>query len=152
MTIVVSKSQRWRVFAAHGFLVVFLALTLFPLLMAVSISLRPGNFASGSLLPDHISFEHWKLALGMSYVDIDGKVVQPPFPVIHWLWNSIKVAAVSAALIVALSTSSAYAFARLKFRSKASTLNAIMLLQMFPPALALPAIYAIFDTLGEHVS
>lgn len=152
MAIVVSKSQRWRVFAAHGFLLVFLGFTLFPLVMVISISVRPGNLASGSIIPEHISFEHWKLAFGMSYVDVDGTVVKPPFPVLHWLWNSIKVATVSSAVIVALSTSSAYAFARLRFRGKTTTLSAIMLLQMFPPVLALTAIYTIFDVLGEHVS
>jgi maltose/maltodextrin transport system permease protein len=152
MPIVASKSHRWRVFAAHGFLVVFLVFTLFPLAMVISISLRPGNFASGSLIPEHISFEHWRLALGLSYVDVDGRVVQPPFPVLHWLWNSIKVAGVAAALMVALSTTSAYAFSRLKFRAKTLTLNAIMLLQMFPAVLALIAIYTIFEVIGSRVS
>jgi maltose/maltodextrin transport system permease protein len=152
MAIVVSKSQRWRVFAAHGFLWVFLGFTLFPLAMVVSISLRPGNFASGSIIPETISLEHWKLAFGMSYVDIDGTIVKPPFPVMHWLWNSVQVATVSAVLMVAFSTTAAYAFARLRFRFKTMTLNAIMLLQMFPPVLALVAIYTIFEVLGDHVS
>src|SRR5678815_3923776 len=152
MPIVVSRSQRWRVLGTHAFLIVFLLLTLFPLAMVVSISLRPGNFASGSLIPDHISFEHWRLALGLSYVDVDGRVGTPPFPVLHWLWNSIKVAGASAALMVVLSTTSAYAFSRLKFRGKALTLNVIMLLQMFPAVLALVAIYTIFDVIGQHVS
>jgi maltose/maltodextrin transport system permease protein len=152
MAIVVGKSHRWRVFAAHGFLITLLVFTLFPLAMVVSISLRAGNFASGSLIPENLSLEHWKLALGMSYVDVDGTVVEPPFPVMRWLWNSIKVALVSAALIVTLSTTAAYAFSRLRFRFKAGTLTTIMLLQMFPAVLALTAIYAIFQVLGEHVS
>jgi maltose/maltodextrin transport system permease protein len=152
MPIVVSKSHRWRVFAAHGFLLVFLLFTLFPLAMVISISLRPGNFASGSLLPEHISWEHWKLALGMSYTDIDGKLVTPPFPVLRWLWNSVKVATVAGSLMLLLSTTAAYAFARLRFRFKALTLNAILLLQMFPPVLTLIAFYAIFNMLGDHVS
>jgi len=152
MAIVVSKSQRWRVFAAHGFLVVLLVLALFPLAMVISISLRPGNFASGTLIPEHISFEHWKLALGISYVDETGRLVVPPFPVLHWLWNSVKVALVSAGLIVLLTTTAAYAFARLRFRFKQATLTSIMLLQMFPPVLALTAIYAIFELIGTHIS
>jgi maltose/maltodextrin transport system permease protein len=151
MAIVVGTSQRWRKLAAHGFLIVFLLFTLFPLALVVSISLRRGNFATGSLIPDDLSLEHWKLALGMSYVDVDGTVVRPPFPVMHWLWNSVKVATVSAFLILMLSTTAAYAFARLRFRFKATTLNAIMLLQMFPPVLALTAIYAIFQVIGEHI-
>ena len=63
--IVTGKSQRWRIFAAHAGLWVLLAFTLFPLLAVVSISLRPGNFATGSLIPTSISFEHWQLALGI---------------------------------------------------------------------------------------
>jgi maltose/maltodextrin transport system permease protein len=151
MPIVVSKSQKWRVFAAHAFLVGFLALTLFPLAIVISISLRPGNFASGSLIPDHISFEHWRLALGLSNVEADGTVVKPPFPVLHWLWNSVKVAGTAAALMVVLSTTAAYAFARMRFRAKTFTLNTIMLLQMFPPVLALVAIYTIFNVIGDHI-
>jgi len=149
---IVATSHRRRTFAAHGFLIVLLILTLAPLAMVVSISLRPGNFAAGSLIPEHISFEHWRLALGMSYVDVDGTVVKPPFPVMHWLWNSIKVATVSSILILGLATTAAYAFSRMKFRFRTGTLTTIMLLQMFPAVLALTAIYAIFEFVGTHIS
>jgi maltose/maltodextrin transport system permease protein len=151
MAIVVGKSHRARAVAAHGFFLVFLSFTLFPLLMVISISLRPGNFASGPLIPDQISFEHWKLALGISVVDADGRVTPPPFPVLHWLWNSIRVAVVAAICIVGLSTTAAYAFARLKFRAKQLTLSTIMLLQMFPAVLAMAAIYTIFQVISQHV-
>jgi maltose/maltodextrin transport system permease protein len=123
----------------------------FPLLAIISISLRPGNFATGSLIPEQISFEHWKLALGISYQAADGSLVEPPFPVLRWLWNSIKIAGISAFLIVAISTTAAYAFARLQFRFKTQILNSMLLLQMFPAVLALVAIYAIFETIGNYV-
>ena len=55
MAIVTGKGQRWRVWAAHAGLWILLALTLFPLLAVVSISLRPGNFATGSLIPATIN-------------------------------------------------------------------------------------------------
>ena len=152
MAIVTGKSQRWRVWGAHVALWVLIAITLFPLLAVVSISLRPGNFSTGALIPREISFEHWQLALGIPYTAPDGSVTQPPFPVLLWLWNSIKVATISALLIVGFSTTAAYAFARLQFRFKSSILNSMLLLQMFPVVLALVAIYAIFETLGHHVS
>jgi len=151
MPIVTGKSQRWRVIAAHVGLWLLIALTLFPLLAVVSISLRPGNFATGSLIPTDVSFEHWKLALGIPHVMPDGTLVKPPFPVLLWLWNSIKVATISAVLIVAISTTAAYAFARLRFRFKAPLLNSMLLLQMFPVAVALVAIYAIFENIGQHI-
>ncbi len=151
MAMVTGKKQRWRVVAAHLGLWALLALTLFPLLAVLSISLRPGNYATGSLIPSRISLEHWQLALGMPHTASDGSVTQPPFPVLLWLWNSIKIATISASLIVAISTTAAYAFARLKFARKALILNSMMLLQMFPVAVALVAIYAIFDGIGTRL-
>jgi maltose/maltodextrin transport system permease protein len=152
MAIVTGKSQRWRVWAAHAGLCALIAVMLFPLLAVISISLRPGNFSTGALIPREISFEHWQLALGIPFTAPDGSVTQPPFPVLLWLWNSIKVASISAFLIVGFSTTAAYAFARLRFRFKGTILNSMLLLQMFPVVLALVAIYAIFETLGHHVS
>lgn len=151
MAIVTGKNQRWRVIGSHLFIWILIAITLFPLLAVVSISLRPGNFSTGSLIPTEISLEHWKLALGISYQAADGSLVVPPFPVLLWLWNSIKIASISAFLIVAISTTAAYAFARLKFRFKTGILNSMLLLQMFPLVLALVAIYSIFETIGAYV-
>ncbi len=149
--IVTGQAGRWRVVAAHTGLIVLLVFTLFPLLAVISISLRPGNFATGSLIPETISFEHWQLALGIPVKQPDGTVVQPPFPVLLWLWNSIKIATISALLIVAISTTAAYAFARLNFARKTLILNSMLLLQMFPVAVALVAIYAIFEGIGTQI-
>lgn len=151
MAIVTGRRQRWRIIAAHAGLWLLIAVTLFPLLAVISISLRPGNFSSGSLIPREISLEHWKLALGIGYTAADGTRVSPPFPVLLWLWNSIKIATISALLIVAISTTAAYAFARLKFAHKSTILNSMLLLQMFPVAVALVAIYAIFEGLGSYL-
>ena len=149
--IVTGKSQRWRAWAAHAGLWVLLAFTLFPLLAVISISLRPGNFSTGSLIPNTISWEHWQLALGIPVKQPDGSIVQPPFPVLLWLWNSIKVATISALLIVAISTTAAYAFARMQFARKSLILNSMLVLQVFPVAVALVAVYAIFEGIGQHI-
>jgi len=151
MAIVTGKKQRWRVLSAHVGLIVFCALILFPMVMIISISLRPGNFATGDVIPTQISLEHWKLALGIPYQAADGSLVEPPFPVLRWLWNSIKIAGISALMIVAVSTTAAYAFARMQFKFKSPILNSMLLLQMFPSVLALVAIFAIFDTIGTYV-
>ncbi|NRF68332.1 maltose ABC transporter permease MalG [Aquincola sp. S2] len=151
MAIVTGKSQRWRIIGAHIGLWLLIGVTLFPLLAVISISLRPGNFAHGSLIPTEISFEHWKLALGIAHVTKDGVRIDPPFPVLLWLWNSIKVATIAAFLIVAISTTAAYAFARMRFKFKTPLLNSMLLLQMFPVAVALVAIYAIFEGIGQYV-
>lgn len=151
MAMVQPPSTRYRVWASHLGLLGFIALILFPLLMVTSISFRTGNFATGSLLPQDPSLEHWYLALGIPYEQADGTVLQPPFPVLLWLWNSIKIAVVSSVLILLLSTTSAYAFARMRFKGKGFVLKSMLIFQMFPPVLSLVALYALFDQIGNHV-
>ncbi|MDF0605965.1 maltose ABC transporter permease MalG [Neisseriaceae bacterium TC5R-5] len=148
MAMVQDKNHTLRLLLAHAGLLCLLLLILFPFFMILSISLRPGNFAAGSLLPDSISLEHWKLALGFSYTDANGQRVDPPFPVLLWLWNSIKVASISACLMLLLSTTSAYAFSRLRFRGKQIGLTLLLLVQLFPAVLSLVALYLIFEKIG----
>ena len=149
MAIVLDKSHRWRVIAAHIFLLCLCAVVIFPFLMILSISLRPGNFATGSIIPESISLEHWRFALGMPFQDATGRLIEPDLPVLRWLWNSVKVATLSALIGLLLSTTAAYAFARMKFVGKRQALLGLMLMQMFPAVLALVAIYAIFDRIGN---
>lgn len=149
MAIVTNKSQRWRVYGAHVFLVCLCALVIFPFLLTISISLRPGNFATGRLIPREISFEHWRFALGLPSVGSDGALVYPDLPVLRWLWNSIRVALVSACIGLLLSTTAAYAFARMRFAGKKAALTGLMLMQMFPSVLALVAIHSIFTRIGN---
>ena len=133
---------------AHGFMIIFLALVMFPFLMVVSISFREGNFTTGTLWPSNPTLEHWYLAFGLDYTRADGTVVKPPYPVLLWMWNSIKIGLIAGIGVLALSTISAYAFSRIKIRGKAALLDSLFLIQMFPTTLALVAIYAIFDALG----
>ncbi|WP_230460384.1 maltose ABC transporter permease MalG [Sansalvadorimonas verongulae] len=145
------RNLKYRVWCARVGLWAFLAVTLFPFFMIISISFRAGNFATGSLIPENPSLEHWSLALGIPWVNADGSITEPFFPVLTWLWNSIKVAFFSSALILILSTSSAYAFARLRFRFREHMLTAMMILQMFPAVLALVAIHALFEKIGHYL-
>jgi maltose/maltodextrin transport system permease protein len=151
MAIVRDRSRHWQLALAHACLVFAVLVVLFPFLLIVSISLRPGNFAAGHLIPRSLSLEHWRLALGMTYVDADGQTVVPLFPVLTWIWNSLKVSFVSATLCLFLSITSAYAFARMRFRGRGGLLKALLLVQMYPAVLALTAIYTLFDGIGEFV-
>ena len=85
MAVVQPKSQGLRLLAAHAFLQLLCAAVLFPFLIVISVSLRPGNFASGSLIPQSISLEHWRYVLGLPYIGADGKLTAPDLPVLLWL-------------------------------------------------------------------
>lgn len=144
----------------HVIMWLFILSIMFPLFMVVMISFRSGNFAVnaadtiwGLFFPpmDSLTLDHWKLAFGISYIDHTGKEVLPPFPVLRWLWNSIYISVVTSVFIVLLSTTSAYAFARLNFKGKSFILNCMLIFQMFPAVLALVAIYALFDNIGNYI-
>ncbi len=143
------KSLLWKKIAAHGFLWLFLALILFPFVMVLSISFREGNFATGSIIPDHITLEHWALAFGNTFTRADGTVVEPPFPVMLWLWNSIKVGTIASVGVLTISTIAAYSFSKMNFRFKGLILDTMLLAQMFPGVLALVALFAVFNALGK---
>ncbi len=145
------RSLLWRKIAAHAFLIVFICLILGPFLVVVSISFREGNFTIGSLWPEHPTLEHWYLALGIPFTRPDGTLVEPPYPVLLWMWNSVKIGLISSIGVVAISTISAYAFSRVKFPARGQLLDGLFIIQMFPTTLALVAIFAIFDSLGEVV-
>jgi maltose/maltodextrin transport system permease protein len=136
-------------FLAHGFMLIFIALIMFPFLVVVSISFREGNFTVGSLWPENPTLEHWYLAFGFDYTRADGTVIEPPYPVLRWMWNSIKIGIFAGIGVVTLSTISAYAFARVRFRGRAALLDSLFIIQLFPTTLALVAVYAIFDALGD---
>ena len=85
MAMVQPRSIRTRKLGAHLALLGFVSLVVFPLLLVISISFREGNFATGSLIPERFSLEHWALAFGIPWERADGTVVQPPFPVLLWL-------------------------------------------------------------------
>ena len=124
------------------FLAAFIALTMFPFLMIISISFRQGNMSLGSLIPDPVSLEHWKYVLGLT---ADKSYV------LQWFGNSMLVASVSSLMILLLSGTGAYAFARLRFSGRGRLLTGLMILQMFPQVLSLVAIYAILNVIGRYV-
>lgn len=148
MPIVQSKSQQWRVYAAHAFLICLCVVVAFPFLVVLSVSLRPGNFASGALIPESLSLEHWRYVFGLDIIGPDGKPAAPDLPVLRWLWNSVKVAVLSACVTLMLSTTASFALSRMKFRGRQHMLTGLLLMQMFPAVLALVALYAIFDRIG----
>lgn len=139
-----------RVWAARITIWLFLLITLSPLVMLILSSLESGNMVTGSLIPGNFSLEHWCLALGIPWEQADGSVVSPPFPVMTWLWNSVKVATISSILITLFTTFGAYACSRLRLPGKRALLVFMIMLPMFPPVLALTGIYSLFDQLGYY--
>jgi arabinogalactan oligomer/maltooligosaccharide transport system permease protein len=78
------------------------------------------------------------------------------YPFWQWFFNSLVISLVTAGLTVLLAAAAAYAFSRLRFRGRRAGLFSLLLIQLFPSALAFVAIYimvqrmsAVFDGLGS---
>ena len=142
---------------AHAFLLGFVALVLVPFVMVIAASFRKGNFAPSKVIlaPSELSLEHWKFVVGIPYREVvnattgETRIVQAPTPPLLWFWNSIKVSAGATIGIILLSGTAAYAFARMQFMFKHETLGALLILQMFPPVLAIVAYYVMLDFISQ---
>ena len=69
-----------------------------------------------------------------------------------WMWNSIKVASITALLTVTISAVSAYAFSRFRFRGRRSLMLTVFIVQVFPNSLTIVATFLLIQTIGSHVS
>ena len=145
------RAYRGRLVLAHAALIGFIALVMVPLFMVVSISFRQGNFATGSILPSRETFslEHWRMVLGLPVLQADGTWETPSVSVLRWFWNSVKISATSAFLILLVASACAYGFARMRFRGRDRLLGGLLILQMFPMVLAIIAIYSILEAIGR---
>lgn len=137
--------------AKHLFLWTLLMIVLFPIIYIISISFNASGSIGSKLIPDSLTLNHWKYILGIPYLDANGKEVLSPFPIMLWLWNSIKISSVSAVLMLLLSTTSAYALSRFRFRGRQTSLLVLMIIQMFPNIMAMVAFYFMLDFIGGFI-
>lgn len=138
--------------AKHLLIWTLLMIVLFPIIYIISISFNPSGSIGSKLIPEGLTLDHWKYILGIPYIDTaTGKEVISPFPILLWLWNSIKISSVSALMMLLLSTTSAYALSRFRFKGRQVSLLVLMIIQMFPNIMAMVAFYFMLDFLGQFL-
>ena len=121
----------------HAVLILFAAISVYPVLTVVSISLRPGDQLQStdlSIIP-----EGWSLA---SYYEL---ITEQPF--LRWLGNSLLVSALVTLTGVALAAIGGYALSRFNFIGRRMTLLAILTTQMFPATMLLLPLYILIAKL-----
>lgn len=122
----------------HAVLLAFVAISLYPVLNVISISLRPGDRLRStdlSIIPPDWTFE--------SYVKL---FTEQPF--LTWLGNSLVVSMVVTLTGVALASTAGYAFSRFQFIGRKATMLAILTTQMFPATMLLLPLYVLIARLG----
>ena len=116
MAIVLDRSQRWRVVAAHVFLICLCAGGDSPSWSCCRSRCGPATSPPAASDPRHHQPGALALRARPALPGPDGNWIEPELPVLRWLWNSVKGGgAVGADRALLLSTTGAYALARMKF-------------------------------------
>ncbi|WP_411169219.1 sugar ABC transporter permease [Clostridium sp. MB05] len=126
-----NKREKTTLWLGRIFIWISIAIVLFPVAAIVTASLSTGSsFIQKELIPSEITFDN--------YIKV---LTQTNF--LTWMFNTGKVALCVALVQVLLTLPAAYAFSRLRFSGKKYGLMALLILQMFPASMALPAILGV---------
>ena len=108
-----------------------LLVVLFPVFAVVSASMAKGEvFTQTTLIPSAFTLENYSKVLTETNFLI-------------WVKNSLIICVVVSVIQLLLTVPMAFAFSRLKFWGRKNGLMMLLLLQMFPAAMSLPAILAL---------
>lgn len=106
-----------------------IVIVLFPALWIVMSSLSSGDsFFLKSLFPEKLSLEH--------YVEL---FQETDFMI--WVWNSVKLCLMVAVIQITLTSLAAYSFSRMRFTGKKYGIMSLLVLQVFPNAMAISGYY-----------
>jgi len=130
--------RRWLLEVGWKYLValVILFYAMFPLVYVLSASLNP----RGSLAASNQLFGAFDLANYLALADTR-----------YWTWygNTLQVGIAASLGAVFMGAAAAYAFSRFRFTGRRVGLTALLIIQMFPQALAFVAIFLMLLALGE---
>ena len=134
------RNRRLRRLGQYLVTVLVLLFALFPIVWIFSASLNPtSSMANQSFIPPNASLANYR------------ELLQDPLhPFFLWMWNSVKVASITAVLAVFVTALTAYAFSRFRFRGRRSLLLTILLIQIFPNLLTMVALFLFLRQIGEY--
>jgi arabinogalactan oligomer/maltooligosaccharide transport system permease protein len=118
----------------HLFMWLMIAFTLFPVYVVISSSLSSSGAITQSLVPSEITWFNYERLFNDDTV-----------PFLTWMANSFTLAIANSVLSVAIGVFAAFAFSRLRYKGRKQSLQALLLIQVFPNSLALAAIYVLME-------
>ena len=126
-----TKQEKFNVWASRIFLWISILVIAFPIWAIISASLSPGtSFYENGIIPKAVTFDNYKYI----FQETDFLI---------WIKNSLIVCLFVSIVQVIMTLPAAYAFSRLKFAGKKYGLMTLLILQMFPATMAIPAILSI---------
>jgi len=133
------RGRRWFIATGwrHGVGIAMLFVALFPVWFVVIAAFSDSStLSSQTLLPETVTLKQY-------HTLVDN------YPYWHWFFNSLVVSLVVAFGTVLLAALASYAFSRLRFLGRRPGVLALLLIQMFPAALAFVAVYLMVDQLSD---
>ncbi|GAA1697801.1 ABC transporter permease subunit [Microbacterium sediminicola] len=135
-----ARRRRWllEVGWKYLFALVIIFYAAFPILYTLSAALNPkGTLSAATGLFSAFSLDNF-IALGQTR---------------YWEWmgNTLVVASATAIGSVIMGAAAAYAFSRFRFAGRRTSLTGLLIIQMFPQALAFIAIFLMLLALGEVI-
>lgn len=121
----------------HAFLILCCAMTVYPILQIVTVSLRPADqlySTSLALIPEHATLK--------SYYRI---LFEKDF--LRWMRNSFLISITVTVFGVTLASTTAYAFSRFRFPGWRAGLYTFLLTQLFPATMLMLPLYVLMKTL-----
>lgn len=121
----------------YAVLLLFILISVYPIVRVLSISLRPGNrllSTSLRIIPEHATLDNFRTLLW-----------ERPF--LRWMGNSAIVTFAVTLLGVALASTAGYAMSRFRFVGKRGLMISILTTQMFPATMLLLPMYIIISHL-----
>jgi arabinogalactan oligomer/maltooligosaccharide transport system permease protein len=122
-----------RIALSYIALAVFTIFALYPITQIITIALRPGDqLLSTSLAP---------IPKGATLANFRILLTETPF--LRWVGNSALIALAVTLTGVTLASTAGYALSRFKFLGRSTTLNGLLVTQMFPATMLLLPLYLI---------
>ncbi|NMA18387.1 MAG: ABC transporter permease subunit [Clostridiaceae bacterium] len=124
--------------ALHVFFIVLCAVTLIPILYALSVSLNAENSLLSSdfrFIPKHFTLENYKEVFTKQAVML-------------WFKNSAILAVSTVMISLGAAIPAAYVFSRKQFAGRRAILEILLLLYSFPSVLSMFAIYKLISPMG----
>ena len=135
-----SQKARFRITLAFKYLIAAIVLiySLFPIIWTISASFSPtGSISGQSLIPDPPTMRNYERILDQDFWT--------------WMWNSFKISSISALLAGLITLMAAYAVSRFRWAGRSQLLLVILLIQVFPAILAMVALFAILQQIGNYI-
>ncbi len=130
-------------------LLFFLLIVLYPVYFIMITSFESSDTLVIEFSVQNFSLDNWKYILGIDYINtVTQEVVRSPYPFIIWFKNSIKIASITAAIVLFICTLAAYGLYRFTFFGKKYFLISLIILQMFPSMMGMVALFLLLSKLG----